>query len=290
MSARKLRHYFEAHKIIVVTDQPLHDLFTNREASVRIAKWVSELSEFYIDFERRTAIKSQVLVDFIVDWTSPIFKEEPSTETWIVHCDGAWCIDGAGIAAIIESPSGAKTRYAARLSFGNIESSTNNTTEYEALLLGLRKMNALGHQNFIVRTNSKVVRDHIEKDSEARKPELIEYLDAVRAMEKHFKGFDIVHIPRHMNDEADKLAKAASRKEQLPPDVFFEEITEASVKPKKKQVSVISAEDWRTPVIEYLRGNIELPNEKERRKCSRERGAMSSLRASCSSQASPAHG
>ena len=138
--------------------------------------------------------------------------EEPSTETWIVHCDGAWCNNGAGIAAIIESPSGAKTRYAARLSLGNLESSTNNTTEYEALLLGLRKMKALGHQNFIVITDSKVVRDHIEKDSEARKPELIEYLDAVRAMEKHFKGFDIVHIPRHMNDEADKLAKAASRK------------------------------------------------------------------------------
>ena len=84
------------------------------------------------------------------------------------------------------------------------------------MLLGLRKMKALGHQNFIVKTDSKVIRDHIEKDSEARKPELIKYLDAVRSMEKYFKGFDIVHIPRHMNDEADKLAKAASRKEQLP--------------------------------------------------------------------------
>jgi len=89
MSARKLRHYFEAHKIIVVIDQLLHDLFSNREASVRIAKWASEPSEFYIDFERRTAIKSQVLADFIVDWTSPIFKEEPPTKTCIVHCDGA---------------------------------------------------------------------------------------------------------------------------------------------------------------------------------------------------------
>ena len=67
MSARKLRHYFKAHKIIVVTDQPLHDLFNNREASVRIAKWASELSEFCIDFARRTAIKSLVLADFIVD-------------------------------------------------------------------------------------------------------------------------------------------------------------------------------------------------------------------------------
>ena len=51
-------------------------------------------------------------------------------------------------------------------------------------------------------------------------------------MEKYFKGFNIVHIPRHMNDEADKLAKAASRKEQLPSDVFYEEITEPSVKLK----------------------------------------------------------
>src|SRR6185437_5741585 len=116
-----------------------------------------------------------------------------------------------------------------------------------------RKMKALGHQNFIVRTNSKVVRDHVEKDVEARKPELIEYLDAVRAMEKHFKGFDIVHILRSMNDEADKLAKAAARKEQLPSDVFFKEITEPSVKSKKeKQVSVISAEDWRTLIMKYL--------------------------------------
>ena len=49
-------------------------------------------------------------------------------------------------------------------------------------------------------------------------------------------------------------------------DVFFEEITEPSVKPDKKQVSVMSAEDWRTPIMEYLRGNIELPNEKEEKK------------------------
>jgi len=86
-------------------------------------------------------------------------------------------------------------------------------------------------------------------------------------MEKYFKGFDIVHIPRHMNDEVDKLAKAASRKEQLPSDVFFEEITEPSVKPKKeKRVTVISAEDWRTPIMEYLWGNNKLENEKEEKK------------------------
>ena len=39
MASRKLRHYFEAHIIIAISNQPLHDLLHNREASPRIAKW-----------------------------------------------------------------------------------------------------------------------------------------------------------------------------------------------------------------------------------------------------------
>ena len=185
MASRKLGHYFEAHRIIAISDQPLHDLLHNREASPRIAKWASELSELVVDFEKRTTIKSQALADFTVDWTSPEAREEELTETWTIHCDGAWQNEGVGIAAILESPSGAKIRYAARLNFDQSAPSTNNTTEYEALLLGLRKMKALGHQNCIVKTDSKVIADHIEKESEARKPELIQYLEAARAMEKH---------------------------------------------------------------------------------------------------------
>ena len=128
-------------------------------------------------------------------------------------------------------------------------------------------MKALGSQNFIIRTDSKVIRDHVEKDLEARKPELIEYLEAVRFMEKDFKGFNIVHIPRTQNGEADLLAKAVARKEPLPPDVFFEYITEPSIKRKKeKQVNTITPEDWRSPIMAYLRGNYEPVNEAEEKK------------------------
>jgi ribonuclease HI len=48
------------------------------------------------------------------------------------------------------------------------EHSTNNTTEYEAFLLALRKMKALGQQNFIIRIDSKVIQEHIEKESKAK--------------------------------------------------------------------------------------------------------------------------
>jgi ribonuclease HI len=39
----------------------------------------------------------------------------------------------------------------------------NNTIEYESLLLALRKMKAFGQQTFIIRTDSKVIQEHIEK-------------------------------------------------------------------------------------------------------------------------------
>jgi hypothetical protein len=158
-------------------------LFANRETSTRIIKWGAELSEYIVDFERRSAIKLQVLVDFVVDWTSPTQNSDKEIPTpWIVQCDGAWCHKGVGISAVVTFTAGVVVRYAARLIFANNEHSTNNTTEYEALLLALRKMKALGRQTFIIRMDSKVIQEHIEKESEVRNPVLMKYLEKVREM------------------------------------------------------------------------------------------------------------
>jgi ribonuclease HI len=77
-------------------------------------------------------------------------------------------------------------------------------------------MKALGQQTFIIITDSKVIKEHIEKESEARNPVLMKYLEKVREMERHFKGYSVQHIPRHDNNEADKLAKAVARNQELP--------------------------------------------------------------------------
>jgi len=83
-------------------------------------------------------------------------------------------------------------------------------------------------------------------------------------MEKHFKGFTVIHIPRDENQEADKLVKAAAHKEPLPPDVFYEKITNPSTKPgKEKQINAILSEDWRSPIIAYLQGHFEPSDEKD---------------------------
>jgi hypothetical protein len=156
-------------------------VFANKEASTRIIKWGAELSEYTVDFERRSAIKSQVLADFVVDWTSPTHNlSEETLAPWVVQCVGAWCHKGVGILAVVTSPIRVGIRYVARLIIANDEHSTNNTTEYEALLLALRKMKALGQQTFIIKTDSKVIQEQIEKESEARNPNLMKYLEKVR--------------------------------------------------------------------------------------------------------------
>jgi hypothetical protein len=58
ISSRKLKHYFQEHEIIVPSSQPLGDIFSNKEASGRIRKWTTELSQLDLNYMPRTAIKS----------------------------------------------------------------------------------------------------------------------------------------------------------------------------------------------------------------------------------------
>jgi hypothetical protein len=55
----------------VVTSFLLRAILHNSNTTGNIAKWAAELAEFQLDFRPRHAIKSQVLADFIVEWTPP---------------------------------------------------------------------------------------------------------------------------------------------------------------------------------------------------------------------------
>jgi hypothetical protein len=78
----KLRHYFDGHKITVVTYFPLGDILRNRDATGRISKWIVELGALNIDFTPRKAIKSQALIDFVAEW---IEIQQPTSETILDH-------------------------------------------------------------------------------------------------------------------------------------------------------------------------------------------------------------
>jgi ribonuclease HI len=193
MASRKLWHYFQAFHIIVPSSQPLKDIMRNREATGRIRNWATELNEFSIDYVHRSSIQSQALADFIADWTPGAQEEEANkdTEAWTVFYDGSWGIFGAGAAAVLVAPSNVRTCYAIRLDF----SYTNNIAEYEALLLGLRKLKAMGIRRAILKTNSQVISGHIDKSCKAKDPKLEKYLDTVRRLEASFEGFSVKNIP-----------------------------------------------------------------------------------------------
>ena len=86
---------------------------------------------------------------------------------------------------------------------------TNNETEYEALVAGLDFAKTSSPENMIVHCNSQVITSQINGDYECRNERMKNYLDEVKnwigSLEVKF-----VQIPREENECADRLAKAAS--------------------------------------------------------------------------------
>ena len=88
-AARKLKPYFQAHTIVVLTDRPLRRVVSNLDAARRLALWAIELSKFDIQYRPRTAIKGQVVMDFIAEFTHDEDKEAEESPQWSVHTDGS---------------------------------------------------------------------------------------------------------------------------------------------------------------------------------------------------------
>jgi hypothetical protein len=97
LTARKLRHYFDDHKVIVVTRFPIDDILHNKEAIGRMAKWACGLEAHDIEFRPHTTIKTQALVDFVSEWTEHQVPESLEvTEIWRMYFDSSLRLQGAG--------------------------------------------------------------------------------------------------------------------------------------------------------------------------------------------------
>ena len=154
VASRKLRQYFQANPIHVMTDQPIKKSMTQPEAAGRMIQWVIELSQFDIEYHPKTAIKAQALVDFIVEFTSPD-KDRLTNEArrWMIQIDGSSAQKRWKVGVVIITPDGEILKYGVRLKFP----ATNNEVEYEGVLTGLRLGRALGAKNLLVQNDSKLV-------------------------------------------------------------------------------------------------------------------------------------
>jgi hypothetical protein len=129
IAARKLRPYFQSHKIIVLTNRPLLKAMNKPDAAGRLIQWAVELSEFDIEYRPRQAIKAQALADFIAKFT--IAEEEPSEEkpdrNWEIEIDGSSVKGAEGVGIIFKTPEGHLLKHSTRLQYPT----TNNEAEYE---------------------------------------------------------------------------------------------------------------------------------------------------------------
>ncbi|XP_024035550.1 uncharacterized protein LOC112096357 [Citrus clementina] len=122
VAARKLRPYFQAFPVSVITNQPLRQILHKPDASGRLVKWAVELSEFDLDYKPRAAIKAQAMADFVAEFAEPevclgqqdadVGNDE--TQVWQISVDGSSGERGSGAGIVLEGPEGEEISYAVK--------------------------------------------------------------------------------------------------------------------------------------------------------------------------------
>jgi hypothetical protein len=102
-----------------------------------------EIGQYDVEFVLRRAIKSQALVDFIVEWTDlDVRGIGDLLDHWVMYFDRSYTLKGAGVGVVFIPPECDMLKYDIQIEF----SATNNIAEYEGLVVGLRLAKELGIQ------------------------------------------------------------------------------------------------------------------------------------------------
>ncbi|KAL5547039.1 hypothetical protein UlMin_006726 [Ulmus minor] len=273
-AARKLRPYFQCHPITVYTTYPLKSILHKPELSGRLTKWTVELSEYDINFQPRTALKSQVLADFVADFAPNVTQQadkellnltEPSNSKWTLTVDGSSNVNGAGIGLVLTSPEGDLIQQAICCGF----KATNNEAEYEALIAGLNLAKDMGIKKLSIHSDSQLVVNQLLGSYQARDLKMASYLEHVKILQPAFEEFDISQIPRVDNSHADALANLGSSipatESQSIPLLYLQ--WPAVWKDPPAEVTTIDASDsWMTPIVRYLTSDELLEDRNEARR------------------------
>ena len=262
IAAQKLKLYFQAHTIVVLTDKPLRKTMSIPESAGRMALWAVELSEFDIRYRPRTVIKGQVVADFMVEFTLEDGQGAEEKRQWSVYTDGSSNRRTGGAGVMIQTPEGDEIWCMIRLDFPM----TNNKGEYEALVARLDLAKAAGAKNMVVHCDSQVVTSQINGGYQCKNERIKRYLEEVNFRIRNLE-VKIVQIPREENECADRLAKAASAKFMLVPEQVLSFVQVSSLIDDGKNVQEVDSEcNWTTPLISYLKTGLLLDGKEAARK------------------------
>ncbi|KAM2080627.1 hypothetical protein ACFX1T_034376 [Malus domestica] len=277
---KKLRQYFEAHTIVVLTNQPMRVILSKPDLSGRITKWAIELSSFDIKYQSRSAAKGQVIADFLIECyprenllgeCEEIAKADPNEIKWELYVDGSSNQAGAGAGIILISPEGIDLECSVRLDFP----ASNNVAEHEALVLGLELAKQLKISRLTVHSDSQLIVGQATEEYMTKNAKIEAYRQLVKGLVNGFKYFELKQIPREMSKRADQLACATSTAQRNLRVVEVEYMHSPSIGAVQSDVMQIGgqrlgfdnplpeqaqAEDndyWMTPIVNYLTKGIQ---------------------------------
>ncbi|XP_025648281.1 uncharacterized protein [Arachis hypogaea] len=243
ISSRRLRQYFQSHRIVVRTDQAIRQVLQKPDLAGRMMTWAIELSQYDLQYEPRHAIKAQAMADFLVEVMGD--PPEEAGARWRLHVDGASNRTSGGAGVILESPAGVIYEQSTKFEFPVL----NNQAEYEALLGGLTLAWEVGATKVEVCSDSQVITLQVNGSYQARDPLLQKYLEKVKEMTSQFQEVVVQHVPRERNTRADLLSKLASTK----PGSGNRSLIQGMVKEPMVALHLTkSSPSWLDPITNFL--------------------------------------
>ncbi|XP_057730043.1 uncharacterized protein LOC130945326 [Arachis stenosperma] len=242
-NGKKAQTLFQSHTIIVRTNQPLRQILTKPELAGRLTKWSIELSEFDIQFQPRSALKAQILADFISELTS-----DEHNKYWELHVDGASNQGGSGAGIILKEGDNVVAEQSLQFHFP----ASNNQAEYEALIARLKLALNLQVQSLTAHCDSLLVVQQIRGEYQVKDPLLERYWLVAKDLISKFSTFIILHVHKEKNVRADILSKLATTRA----DTQTSALSQLTLKkPSIELLSITSINhlhDWRTLFLEYI--------------------------------------
>uniref|UniRef100_A0A2N9FNQ7 Integrase catalytic domain-containing protein n=1 Tax=Fagus sylvatica TaxID=28930 RepID=A0A2N9FNQ7_FAGSY len=230
-ASQRLRHYFFAHKIQLMTkSHPIRSLPHRPVLSGRLAQWLLQLSQYKIATETPTAIKSQAIADLLAQF--------PGEDSLVISQEVPGEVGEALLVGMVDSIW------------------TLNFDEYETYITGLAIAHGMGIKHLRVIGDSNLIICQAEGEFSLKEPSLAPYRALAQRLEEKFSTFEVTHALRSKNRYADALAALGSQ-------VAFEGPT-ADVTINKRSIPVTDLlkeeyeqqdpdkEDWRTPLRSKL--------------------------------------
>ncbi|XP_075101818.1 uncharacterized protein LOC142177246 [Nicotiana tabacum] len=203
---------------------PLKYMFQKPMPTGKLAKWQILLSKFDIVYITQKFIKGQALADHLAENPvdgdyeplTPYFPDEEVLFAgediaelypgWRMFFDEAANFKGVKIGAVLISESGQHYLSLATIRFH----CTNNMTEYEACILGIRMAVDMNIKELLVVGDSKLLIYQVQGEWSTKNIKILPYLHYVNELYKKFTNIELKHIPRILNEFADTLATLSS--------------------------------------------------------------------------------